>query len=238
MSRARVAICALVAMFMLGALAASATAKKETKRQFEASGTAKLASSLAVGPDTQFIFAFEEKGAIKITCGTAEGKGEVVPTEGKASTFTDKVKYGGCTIPGPKKKPIEIEITPFELEFNADGLVSILNEVKVKGPLKCTIFLPPQTVGLEAFEEGKKGPVVYHQEGTPDTTASKVKTEIKTHVREEGESNGLEFEQEEGHCGEFKNEGGKWKSNMVVAAVAPKESWISVHEETIILPKE
>ena len=237
MSRARVAICALIAMFALAALAAPAIAKKETKREFVASGTAKLGSN-QTGADTQFIFAFEEKGALKITCGTSEGKGEVVPTEGKASTFTAKVKYGGCSTPGAKKFPIPIEISAFELEFNANGLVSILNEVKVKGLPKCTIFLPAQTVGLEEFEEGKKGPVVYHQEGTPDTPASKVKVEIKTHVHEEGEANGLAFEQEEGHCGEFKTEGGKWKSNMIVAATAPKESWISVHEETIVLPKE
>ena len=39
MSRAKVAICALVAMFMLGALAAPALAKKEYKREFIASGT-------------------------------------------------------------------------------------------------------------------------------------------------------------------------------------------------------
>ena len=117
-----------------------------------------------------------------------------------------------------------------ELEYHANGTVSILNEVKVTGPFKCIIFLPPQTIGAEAVEEGKKGSVTYHQEGTPPT--SKVKIEIRTHTHSEGEEGGFEFEQEEGHCGEFKTEGGKLKASMLVEATAPKESWIAVHEES------
>lgn len=237
MSRAKVAICALVAMFTFAALAASATAKKEVKREFEASGTAKL-SSTGTGPSAQFNFPFEEKGSIKVNCGTDEGKGEIVPTEGKAATFTDKVKFTGCNTRGPKKSIDPITIAPAELEFNANGTVSLLNEVKVTGPFKCIVFLPPQTIGGEAVEEGKKGPVTYHQEGTLGTESSKIKVEIRTHTHSEGEEGGFEFEQEEGHCGEFKVEGGKLKASMLVSAVAPKGSWIGVHEETIILPKE
>src|ERR1700722_13001619 len=84
MSRAKVVICALVAMFMLGALAAPALAKKEIKREFEASGTAKL-SSTGTGPQAQFNFPFEEKGSIKVNCGSDEGRGEIIPTEGKST---------------------------------------------------------------------------------------------------------------------------------------------------------
>lgn len=235
MSRAKVVICALVAMFMLGALAAPALAKKETKREFVASGTAKLASH-SVGPSTTFNFVFEEKGSIKVTCGLSEGKGEIVPTEGKATTFTDKVKFSGCSEKGPKKTSPPVTIGAAELEFNANGTVTLLNEVKFVLGAKCNMFLGPQTVGAEAVEEGKKGPVVYHQEGEQPT--SKLKVEIKTHTHSEGEEGGFEFEQEEGHCGEFKVEGGKLKTSMVVEAVSPKESWIGLHEETIILPKE
>lgn len=231
MGRGRVAICALIAMFTFAALAAPAMAKKkEYTKEFTASGTAKL-SSTGTGPEATFNFPFEEKGSIKVTCGTDEGKGEITPTEGKATTFTDKVKFTGCTTKGPKKSLDPITIQPAELEFNVNGTVKIVNEVKVTGPFRCTIFLEPQTVGEEAVEEGKKGPVTYHQEGTPPT--SKIKAEIKTHTHSAGEEGGFEFEQEEGHCGEFKTEGGKFKADMLVTATSPKESWIGFQETEV-----
>jgi hypothetical protein len=236
MSRGRVAICALIAMFIFGALAGPALAKRVYKREFTASGTAKLVSSSTSPKGQEFVFSFDEKGAIKFACSTAEGRGEVVPTEGVASSFIDKVKFAGCTHPGRKHVPEKFEITPVELEFNANGTISILNEVKVRGPLRCTIFLSPQTIGEEAVEEGKKGPASYTQEGTPPS--SKVAVKIQTHTREAGEEGGFEFEQEEGHCGEFKTEGGKWKGMMSVLASSPKESWIGFHEEALIVHEE
>ena len=113
MSRAKVAICALVAMFMLGALAAPALAKKEFKREFTASGPeAKLEAQTAGTGGYQFIFAFEEKGKgfapKKVKCTElSKGTGEIKTTEGVATSFLDKVTFGGCHA---EKKKFEHEV--------------------------------------------------------------------------------------------------------------------------------
>jgi hypothetical protein len=234
MSRAKVAICALVAVFMFGALAATAVAKKETKRFFEASGETKLT---ATGGQQQFNIPFE-KGTIKIKCGAVSGHGEIKPTEGKAEHFTMKVKYESCGIKGKKKSINTVIISPAELEYNANDTVTVLNEFKIEFEPKCKLVVASQTVGEEAVEEGKPGPESYATVGTGTTRQLEIKT--KTHTHEEGESGGFEFEGEKQLCetGEFKVEGGKLKGNMLVDATTGKESWIGVHEETITLPKE
>ena len=63
MSRGRVAICALIAMFIFGALAGPAMAKKEYKKEFEASGPEVKLETQAVGSGAyEIILPFEEKG--------------------------------------------------------------------------------------------------------------------------------------------------------------------------------
>jgi hypothetical protein len=235
MGRGRVAICALVAAFAFGALAAPALAKKEIKREFEASGTTKLTST---GGQQQFNIPFEGGGTIKIKCGAATGHGEIIPTEGKATSFTDKVKYESCLIKGKKKSIDVVTMSAVEYEFRANGELGVVNEFKIEFAPNCKLVVAPQVIGLEAVEEGKKGPETYATLGTGTTRQLEVKS--KTHTHEEGESGGFEFEGEKQLCetGEFKVEGGKYKGNMVVTATTGKEAWIGVHEETIILPKE
>ncbi len=245
MSKAKVAICALVAMFMLGALAAPALAKKEYKREFTASGPeVKLETQSAGTGGYQFIFPFEEKGkgfgAKKIKCTElAKGAGEIKTTEGVAPSFIDKVTFGGCHAE-KKKFEHEVKIPAIEWEFHANGTASILNEVKIIYSANCTITLDAgQTVGGEEVEEGKKGPVAYTQigqnapEGIP-----RVEVKIKTRTHEEGEADGLEYEGEGGDCenAELKFEGGKFKGNLLVHAKETKENpWIGFKEE--LLPK-
>lgn len=235
MSRARVAICALVAAFAFGALAGPALAKKETKRYFEASGETKLT---ATGGQQEFKIPFEEHGTIKIKCGAVSGHGEIKPTEGKAEHFTLKVKYESCGIKGKKKTIDAVTISPAELEYNSNDTVTVLKEFKIEFEPKCRLVVAATTVGKEAVEEGKPGPETYATLGTGTTRQLEVKT--KTHTHETGETGGFEFEGEKQLCetGEFKVEGGKLKGNMVVDATTGKESWIGVHEETITLPKE
>jgi hypothetical protein len=235
MSRAKVAICALVAVFMLAAQAAPALAKKEIKRWFEASGETKLSAS---GGQQQFNIPFGEKGSIKIICGAVSGKGEIKPTEGKAESFTIKAKFESCGFKGKKKTIDLVTISPAELEFNANDTVTVVKEFKIEFEPKCRFEVATQTVGKEAVEEGKKGPESYATLGTGTTRQLEVKT--KTHTHEAGESGGFEFEGQKALCetGEFKTEGGKFKGNMVVTALTGKEAWIGVHEETIIPPKE
>jgi len=246
MSRGRVAICALIAMFTFAALgAAPALAKKEYKREFEASGAEVKLETQSLGTGYQFIFPFEEKGkgfaSKKIKCAeVAKGAGEIHTTEGKATSFIDKVTFGGCT--AEKKKFLhEVKIPPIEWEFHTDGTVSIVNEVKILYNANCTIILDAgQTVGKEEVEEGKKGPVAYTQIGkSAPEGIPKVEVKIKTRTHEEGEVDGLEYEGEGGDCenAELKFEGGKFKGNMIVHAKETKENpWIGFKEE--LLPKE
>jgi hypothetical protein len=230
MSRGRVAICALVATFTFAALAAPAMAKKEVIRYFEASGETKLSST---GGQQQFNIPFEGGGTIKIKCGAATGHGEIKPTEGKATSFTAKVKYESCLIKGKKKSVDVVTISPAEFEFRSNGEVAVLNEFKIEFAPSCKLVVGPQVIGLEAVEEGKKGPDTYATVGTGTTRQLEVKS--KTHTHEEGESGGFEFEGEKALCetGEFKTEGGKYKGNMLFTATTGKEAWIGVHEEIL-----
>ena len=229
MARWRVLTCALVAASGCVALAVPAAAKKpEVIREFEASGSGKLAST---GINEQkLVFKLEEHGAVAVKCEAASGKGEITTTEGKATSFLDKVSFSGCFY---KKKKNTIEedakVSPVEFEFHANGLMTIKNEVKVKLPFAlCTILVSPQTVGEEALEEHKK---------TPDSYASvnnrlEVKTKVRTH--EEGEEGGIVFEPEKAFCEEtaFKEEGGKYDGNMLVT-MSGKEPYIRIHEQPV-----
>lgn len=234
MGRARVAICALVAVFAFGALAGPALAKKEVKRYFEASGETKLTAS---GGLQQFNIPFEH-GTIKIKCLAVSGHGEIKPTEGKAEAFTLKVKFESCGIKGKKKSVNVVVISPAELEFHSNDTVTVVNEFKIEFEPKCKFEVAAQTIGAEAVEEGKRGPDTYVTLGTENTRKLEIKT--KTHTHEAGESGGFEFEGAKALCetGEFKVEGGKFKGNMVITPTTGKEPWIGVHEETIIPPKE
>ena len=165
MSRGRVAICALIAMFMFGALAGPALAKKEYKREFEASGPEVKLETAAVGSSGyEFILPFEEKGhgfkPYKIKCTEiAKATGEIHTVEGKSQSFTDKVTFGGCS-KGKKKFFKTVTISAIEFEFHANGTVSIVNEPKLVLEEDCTFVLDAgQVVGKEEVEEGKKGPV-------------------------------------------------------------------------------
>jgi len=241
MSRGRVAICALVAMFTFAAQAAPALAKKEYKREFEASGPEVKLETAAISK-YQFIFRFEEKGGgfkpIKISCTEiAKAAGTINTTEGKSQSFVDKVTFGGCT-KGKKKFFKSVTIPAIEWEFHANGTVSILNEVKITPEEDCTIILDPgQTIGQEEVEEGKKGPVAYKQIGqSPPNGFPSVEAKIKTRTHEEGEVDGIEYEGEGGLCenAELKVEGGKFTGNMLVHAKTTKENpWIGFKEELI-----
>ena len=231
MSRGRVAICALIAMFAFAALAAPALAKKENVSYFEASGETKLA---VTGGQQEILIPFEEHGSVKVKCGGVSGtKGEVKPTEGKTDSFTEKVKYEGCGIKGKKKTIVAVTMSDVEYEFHSNGTLSILNEVKIEWEPQCKIVMDPQTVGAEEVEEGKKGPVTYATLGSG--TTREVEAKIKTHTHEAGETNGFEFEGEKQLCSEagFKTEGGKYKGNMTFDATTGKESWIGFHEEIL-----
>ncbi len=229
MSRGRVAICALTATFMFAVMAAPALAKKENVSYFEASGETKLA---VTGGQQEILIPFEEHGTVKVKCGGVSGtRGEIKPTEGKATSFTEKVKYEGCGIKGKKKTVVAVTMSDVEYEFHSNGTLSILNEVKLEWEPQCKIVMGPQTVGAEEVEEGKKGPVTYATKG--DGTTREVEAKIKTHTHESGETDGFEFEGEKQLCvsGEFKTEGGKYKGNMVFDATTGHESWIGFHEE-------
>ncbi|HTQ67337.1 MAG TPA: hypothetical protein VMI13_01465 [Solirubrobacteraceae bacterium] len=242
MSRGRVAICALVAMFTFAAQAAPALAKKEYKREFEASGPSVKLETRSVGTEFLWVFPIEEHKAVKVKCaGVEHGPGEITTTENKTQSFKVKVTYAQCKTKGQKGGHEEVTVSPIEWEFHANGTASVLNEAKFKlfQPGICTIILTPgQTVGQEEVEEGKKGPENYRQigksppEGLPEV---EVKTKVRTH--EEGEEDGIEFEGEGSLCetGEFKLEGGKLKGNMIVSAKA-KETWIGFKEELLPPP--
>jgi len=236
MSRGRVAICALVAIFTFAALAAPALAKKEIKRIFEASGETKLTLT---GGQQEFKIPFE-KGAIKIKCGAVTGHGEIKPTEGKAESFLIKgVKYESCGIKGKKKTIDAVTISPTEFEFHSNETLSVIREFKIEFAPSCKIVVAaPQTIGKEEVEEGHPGPETYVTLGTGTTRQLEIKTKTRTH--ETGETGGFEFEGGKALCetGEFKVEGGKYKGNVIVDATTGKEAWIGVHEETIIPPKE
>ncbi len=245
MSRAKVVICALVAMFMLGALAAPALAKKEYKREFTASGAeVKLETAAAGTGGYEFILPFEEKGKgfkpYKIKCGEiTKANGEIKTTGGVSQSFTDKVTLGGCS-KGKGKFFKPVTLSAIELEFHANGTFTILNEPKLVLEEDCTFLLTAgQTVGAEEVEEGKKGPVAYAQIGQSSPEGiPKVEVKIKTRTHEEGEADGLEYEGEGGGCEgqEHKFEGGKFKGNFLVHAKETKENpWIGFKEE--LLPK-
>ncbi len=244
MSRGRVAICALVAMFMFAALAGPAMAKKEYKREFEASGPeVKLETATVGSGGYEFILPFEERGhgfkPYKVKCTEiTKATGEIHTTEGKAQSFTDKVTFGGCS-KGKKKFFKTVTISPVEFEFHANGTVH--DRERTQDPVleeDCTFILDAgQTVGEEEVEEGKKGPVTYSQigqsapEGVPE-----VEVKIKTRTHEEGEEDGLEYEGEGGGCEdqEHKIEGGKFKGNFLVHAKSTKENpWIGVQRRTV-----
>ncbi len=135
MSRAKVAICALVAVFMFGALAATALAKKEYKREFTASGPeVKLETAPAGTSAYQFTLPFEEKGKgfepYKIKCTeVVKATGEIHGTEGVAQSFTDKVTLGGCS-KGKGKFFKTVTVSAIEFEFHANGTFSIVNEAE------------------------------------------------------------------------------------------------------------
>ena len=154
MSRGRVAICALIAMFAFAALAAPALAKKENESYFEASGETKLS---VTGGKQEIFIPFGERGSIKITCqGVSGTRGLIVPTEGKATSFTMKVKYESCGIRGKKKSTVVVTMSEPEYEFHSNGTLSILNEVKIEYEPKCKFVMDSgQTVGAEEVEEDK-----------------------------------------------------------------------------------
>jgi hypothetical protein len=248
MSRGRVAICALIATFMFGALAGPALAKKEYKREFTASGPEVKLETQGVGTGTsafEFNFPFEEKGhgfaPKKVKCSEiAKSAGEIHTTEGVAGSFTDKLTFGGCETE-KKKFEHEVKIPPVEFEFHANGTFSIINEVKIELNQNCTLTLDSgQTVGAEEVEEGKKGPVEYKQIGqSAPEGIPRVEAKIKTRTHEAGEVDGLEYEGEGGECenAEHKYEGGKFKGNILVHGKVTKENpWIGFKEE--LLPKE
>jgi hypothetical protein len=245
MSRAKVAICALVAVFMFGALAGTALAKKEYKREFTASGSeVKLETAGAGTSAYEFTLPFEEKGKgfkpYKIKCTeVAKATGEIHTTEGVAQSFTDKVTLGGCS-KGKGKFFKLVTVSAIEFEFHANGTFSIVNEPKMILEEDCTIILDAgQVVGGEEVEEGKKGPASYVQIGqSAPEGIPKVEVKIKTRTHEEGEADGLEYEGEGGGCEnqEHKFEGGKFKGNFLVHAKSTKENpWIGFKEE--LLPK-
>jgi hypothetical protein len=248
MSRAKVAICALVAVFMFGALAGTALAKKEFKREFTASGSeVKLETNPAGTSAYEFTFPFEEKGKgfkpYKVKCTEiVKAAGEIHTTEGVAQSFSDKVTLGGCS-KGKGKNFKPVTVSAIEFEFHANGTVSIINEPKFVLEEDCTILLDAgQVVGGEEVEEGKKGPVTYQQIGqSAPEGVPKLEAKIKTRVHEEGEVDGLEYEGEGGGCEnqEHKFEGGKFKGNFLVHGKSTKENpWIGFKEEVIIPPKE
>ena len=246
MSRGRVAICALIAMFMFGALAGPALAKKEYKREFTASGPEVKLETAPVGSSGyEFILPFEEKGhgfkPYKVKCTEiTKATGEIHTTEGVAQSFTDKITFGGCS-KGKKKFFKTVSLSAVEFEFHANGTVSIVNEPKLVLEEDCTFILDAgQTVGKEEVEEGKKGPVTYSQIGqSPPNGIPEVEVKFKTRTHEAGEEDGLEYEGEGGGCEdqEHKFEGGKFKGNFLVHAKSTKENpWIGFKEE--LLPKE
>ena len=232
MTKGRKLICGLVAVCAFAALATPAMARKEFKREFTASSAAVKLGVSGSGAQV-FVFPFEEGGDFKVTCTEATGSGEILATEGAAKAFTAKLKYGGCTTKGVKGSQVGVVISPVEWEFEANGLAVLKNEVSVALAPQCTIVMSPQTVGLEAFEEGKKTPDTYAQltdaEGLPE-----VEVKTKTHVHEEGEAGGLEFSGEGSECeeDEFKSDGGKLSGNLIVSA-KKAGTWIGFHEAPI-----
>ncbi|HTY97804.1 MAG TPA: hypothetical protein VMB91_12235 [Solirubrobacteraceae bacterium] len=246
MSRGRVAICALIAMFLFAALAGPAMAKKEYKKEFEASGPEVKLETSKVGTGVyEIILPFEEKGHLakpyKFKCTElTKATGEIHTTEGKAESFTDKVTLGGCK-KGRGKFATLATISPIEFEFHANGTFSILNEPKIQYEEDCYFVLDSgQTVGKEEVEEGKKGPATYMQIGqSAPNGVPQVEVKIKTRTHEEGEEDGLEYEGEGEGCvdQEHKTEGGKMKANFLVHGKSTKENpWIGFKEE--LLPKE
>ena len=248
MSRGRVAICALIAMFTLfAALAGPAMAKKEYKKEFEASSSEVKLETQSVGANSvyEFKFPFEEKGkgfaTKKAKCTEiAKADGEIHTVEGKAQSFTDKITFGGCETEKKANKH-EIKVSPMEFEFHANGTFSILNEVKFQFSTNCTLVVDSgQVVGGEEVEEGKRGPVAYSQIGqSPPNGIPKVEAKVKTRTHEAGEVDGLEYEGEGGDCenSEHKFEGGKFSGNFLIHAKSTKENpWIGFKEE--LLPKE
>jgi hypothetical protein len=234
-------ICALIAAFTFAGLVTPALAKKEFKREFEASGPEVKLTASGLG-EQKFQFPFEEKSSIKVTCTEVAATGEIKTVEGKASGFVLKTKYsgggplGGCYTKGKKKQRVEVIFTTVEWEFHADGTASIINEPKVEVSPICTIVLTKgQTVGKEEVGEGKKGPETYKQVGKSAPEGQpQVEIQTKTHTHETGETNGLEYSGEGALCetGEFKEEGGKLKGKMIVSGKA-KETWIGFKEELI-----
>jgi len=101
-----------------------------------------------------------------VTCAKAETKGTVAT--GKSETFTDEVKYAGCT---SFSGQLKMAVTPGHFEYNANGTVAILEPIKITATvLKCHYEIPPQAgfskesvffsdvtaFGNKKFPEGQK----------------------------------------------------------------------------------
>lgn len=218
MRRMRLALGALVAVSALTLMVSPALAKKEEPvREFEASSSGTVKStSLGI---QQFTFSFAEKFKYKIKCEEAKGSGEITPIEGKATSFTDKIRFSSCTT----SHKGAVLISAFELQFNSNGTFTILNEPKVRIPTaKCVFVVDSQTVG----EESRRKPVTYANKGEEAARKLEIKTKVQT--SEHGEANGIEFEPERG-CEEipFKSEGGVWKGNMLAEL---EGGTIGIHE--------
>lgn len=155
-------------------IVAPASAKKEeVPKEFEASKSGKTLDE-GVG-----IIQFKFK-PYTIKCTEAPSTGEV--TEGKFTSFVDKVRLSGCSY----GRKAEARVTPIEFEFNSNGTFSIVNEVKFTlVASKCTILVEEQEVGEE---ESRKKNVTYADKG------SKLEIKTKIHLKEHGEEGGIAYE--------------------------------------------
>ncbi len=181
-------------------------------------------------------------GVFEITCEKAKITGLDASTPAASKVLGLSIKYGKCTtrasIHGnPIKLPTKF-VTPFDIEYNADGLVQKLGseteepfegsgelivtggeiEIKVK-PIKCLVTIEPQSV---PFKPGKK----------TEFETTEFENETIEHGNKEyngvlitNEWKGVHFEYGEGQCEEFKKSeeelhSGKYEGELLVGIKA------------------